>query len=241
MSDRGVRILSFDRERKGYDFGRRYFSKNDNACAMPELRHLDRWQPKGGKKKPVSKRSSAVRWFITATLLGAAIATGLTLFYPMLPSRDNVSASEVSQRQAEFRQSAGLKLDELPAQQTSLAIEQLPLDASQKAALSKAVSQPAGGAESAQSTQMKLAQITLWDTHQQDGDIVAISSGTFRIEVPLTKAPQTVAVPVDATGQLLIAGVRDGGGGITLGIRSADSALLMPIMSEGQTLNLPLR
>lgn len=207
---------------------------------MPEPRHLDPWQPKSGRSQPTAKRPGIVRWSITATLLGAAFATGLTLLYPM-PSGDNVSPREVEQRQSEFRQSQGLTLDELPAQQASFAIARLPLEANQKAALLKAVGQPAPAVQATRPVSLRLAQITVWDTHQQDGDVVAISSGAFRIEIPLTKAPQTVAVPVDGAGQVQIVGVRDGGGGITLGIRSGDSALLMPIMSEGQVLVLPLR
>lgn len=207
---------------------------------MPELRHLDPWQPKTGKNQRVAKRPSVARWAITATLLGIALATGLTLLHPFT-SGDNVSRHEVDQRRNEFAKSPGLTLEPLPAQQASSAIARLPLEANQKAALLKAVAHPTPAAEPMRPASLKLAQITVWDTHQQDGDIVAISSGAFRIELPLTKAPQTVAVPVETAAQLRIVGVRDGGGGITLGIRSGDSAMLMPIMSEGQELVLPLR
>lgn len=207
---------------------------------MPEPRHLDPWQPKTGKSQQIAKRPSVARWSMAATLLGIAFAAGLTLLHP-LPSGDNVSPREVEQRQNEFRKSPGLTLDELSAPQATSAIARLPLEANQKAALAKAVDRPAPAAEAAQQVSLRLAQITLWDTHQQDGDVVAISSGAFRIELPLTKAPQTVPVPVESTAQLQIVGVRDGGGGITMGIRSGNSAMLMPILSEGQELVLPLR
>lgn len=207
---------------------------------MPEPRHLDPWQPKTGKSPRVAKRPSLARWSITATVLGIALATGLTLLHP-LTAGDNVSRHEVDQRKNEFAKSPGLKLVELPVLAASSAIGQLPLEANQKAALLKAVAHPTPAEEPLRPAALKVAQITVWDTHQQDGDIVAINSGAFRIELPLTKAPLTVAVPVEGAAPLRIVGVRDGGGGITLGIRSGDSAMLMPIMSEGQELVLPLR
>ena len=91
----------------------------------------------------------------------------------------------------------------------------------------------------AQRAPVRLVELAVWDTHAADGDVIAIASAGYRRELVLTKAVQVVAVPVDASGLLAITGIRDGGGGITLGVRGSSQTVLMPIMSEGQTIALP--
>jgi hypothetical protein len=82
--------------------------------------------------------------------------------------------------------------------------------------------------------------MTLWDTHDEDGDVDALASAGFRREIVLTNAPQTISFPVDSASTVQVIGVHDGGGGITLGISSPAQQVLMPIMSEGQALTLPV-
>ena len=74
----------------------------------------------------------------------------------------------------------------------------------------------------------------------KDGDVVTVSSAGYRRDITLTNAPLTVSFPVDGSSSMQFVGVHDGGGGITLGIRGPNQEFLMPIMSEGQALSLPV-
>jgi len=85
-----------------------------------------------------------------------------------------------------------------------------------------------------------LVWFTLWDTHAQDGDVVQIRSGGYQREVTLMNKPTRFAVPVPSSGVLNIIGIRDGGGGITVGAMSGESPVALPLMSEGQVLGIPV-
>jgi hypothetical protein len=50
----------------------------------------------------------------------------------------------------------------------------------------------------------------------------------------------TLAVPVPLSGVVNIVGVRDGFGGITLGIQSALTPVLLPVLTEGQVIGVPI-
>jgi len=85
----------------------------------------------------------------------------------------------------------------------------------------------------------RLIWLTLWDTDDEDGDVVRIQSQGYSRVVILTRQPMTFAVPAAASGVVNIAGMRDGeGGGITVGVASGSSRVTLPIMSVGQTIGL---
>ena len=86
---------------------------------------------------------------------------------------------------------------------------------------------------------VRLAWLTLWDSDVEDGDVVRIDSEGYSRVVVLTKAPVTFAVPVPSGGTINVTGIRDGdGGGITAGIASGPTKLVLPVMSVGQVLGL---
>ena len=85
----------------------------------------------------------------------------------------------------------------------------------------------------------RLAWITLWDSDVEDGDAVRIESEGYARTVLLKNKPVTFAIPVPASGTILIKGVRDGdGGGITVGMASGAAKVLLPVMSVDQTIAL---
>jgi hypothetical protein len=87
-----------------------------------------------------------------------------------------------------------------------------------------------------------LAWVRLWDTDVEDGDVVRIDSSGYSRTVSLTNQGITFAIPVPASGQVRITGVRDGdGGGITVGLASGSAQAVLPIMSVGQVLTLNVR
>jgi hypothetical protein len=89
---------------------------------------------------------------------------------------------------------------------------------------------------------MTLAWVRLWDSDVEDGDVVRIDSAGYSRTVSLTNRGLIFAIPVPASGQVRITGVRDGdGGGITVGLASGSAQTILPIMSVGQVLTLNVR
>ncbi len=87
----------------------------------------------------------------------------------------------------------------------------------------------------------KLAWLTLWDTHAQDGDVLRFESSTsFPIEVTALNAKTTIAIPYPADGKVVVTGVHDGGGGITIALESGAAKIDWPTMAPGDTLDLPV-
>jgi hypothetical protein len=85
-----------------------------------------------------------------------------------------------------------------------------------------------------------LAWITLWDTDAVDTDIVRLDSEGYTSMVTLSKSPTTFAVPIPQSGIINITGIRDGGGGITVGVESGGRPISLPLMSEDQVIGIPV-
>lgn len=91
-----------------------------------------------------------------------------------------------------------------------------------------------------QTGEKKLGSITLWDNFDQDGDIVQIQTGGVVITVPVAHLPTTFLIPYKPGQPLLITGVHDGGGGITAAIATNSGEVPLPVITIGQTIELPL-
>ena len=91
----------------------------------------------------------------------------------------------------------------------------------------------------AQST--RLVWLDVFDDVDEDGDIVAIKTSAFGKEIPIFHAPHRVAVPV-ALGEreILITGVRDGRGGITVAVRADGRIVPLPRLRPGQPVAIPI-
>lgn len=89
--------------------------------------------------------------------------------------------------------------------------------------------------------QIDLVWVTLWDNMVEDGDVVSLHSDGVTIVVPLLKKPTRIALPRPTKGVINLTGVRDGGGGITLGLMSGPDQVLIPPMAPGQVVGIPVR
>ena len=88
---------------------------------------------------------------------------------------------------------------------------------------------------------LQLAWVTVWDTHAEDGDILRFeSSSSIPIEVMALNAKTKFAIPYPADGQVLVTGVTDGGGGITIALESGAASIAWPTMAPGDQLVLPI-
>ena len=95
--------------------------------------------------------------------------------------------------------------------------------------------------QAADSGQLQLAWVTVWDNCADDGDIIQISSQGFSAKVNLHNTPTTVVIPVTSGGTVQLTGVYDGGGGITAAARTLAGEIPFPPLDLGTSATLPLK
>ncbi len=88
-----------------------------------------------------------------------------------------------------------------------------------------------------------LYQLYVYDSCMEDGDIVdLIINGQHFATVPITHAGATLTIPVQKgqTQTVVLRGVRDGGGGITVAFRSSEGDFFARSMAVGQSQQVAL-
>lgn len=181
-------------------------------------------------RKPKRKFSALLWWLMAGGAVLGLGALGTEFLGP--PAADMVSQTEIQKRQTGFTASRALSVAAVDPADYEKTLGEMRLAPTEQSQLRARLTD---GSES-----VRLVSMTLWDTHSEDGDVVAVVSAGYRNEIAILHGPQVVSFPVDGTGLVQIVGVRDGGGGITLGVRGPQRELLMPIMSEGQTISIPV-
>ncbi|WP_186392770.1 MULTISPECIES: hypothetical protein [unclassified Pannonibacter] len=98
-------------------------------------------------------------------------------------------------------------------------------------------------AQQIESGQVRIVTFSLFDDLVEDGDVVQVSGYGFSYIVPLYNNPTWVQVPVPmhGPGSVTITGIRDGGGGITLGVGVPGATLPIPALYPGKSLTLPIQ
>ncbi|MDX2288902.1 MAG: hypothetical protein NW217_08800 [Hyphomicrobiaceae bacterium] len=94
--------------------------------------------------------------------------------------------------------------------------------------------------QSLKDSRLRVGAVTIWDTVHQDGDRVRISSAGFSQDVTILHKPRMFFVPYLPGAAVRIEATFDGGGGVTLGVRTAIGDVPLPYLSVGQVLELPL-
>ena len=158
---------------------------------------------------------------------------------------DRVTQEQARDRARQFNASGPLELRLVTPSEMKQAIATMKLPDADRRALEDALAQqPIAAASPSPGTAARqparLAWITLWDTDAEDRDSVRIDSAGFSATVQLSNTPTTLAIPVPAQGVVNITGLHDGGGGITIGALSGGQRVLLPIMSVGQVLGVPV-
>lgn len=152
---------------------------------------------------------------------------------PQLINSDRMTVAERIKREASFTEVAteGVELSALPNTPESLASLFL-----EHEALADISAQIEAG-------QTVLKSFSVYDDASEDGDVVSININGYTRTVPLRRVPTNITVPVSTSGQnaVTITGVKDGGGGVTLGIRYADGTLLSPNLAVGQSTSVRLK
>ena len=130
-------------------------------------------------------------------------------------------------RQATFAQAGALLLAPVASHERAEALRTMQLPSDQQQAL--------------ESQKSELVWLTVWDDRDEDGDIVAVESDGFRQQVQIAHAPARLALPRPRSGTVLLHGVRDGGGGITVAVQSGGGQIALPPLTVGQAVTIPVR
>ena len=86
---------------------------------------------------------------------------------------------------------------------------------------------------------VRLAVVTMWDTVDEDGDTVDVTAAGFSQRLVIMHKPKMFFVPVVARRQRFIRAVRDGGGGVTLGVSTILGPYPLPALAVGQSVEIP--
>lgn len=141
---------------------------------------------------------------------------------------DSLSADDIKKRNEDFALIRETKaFATLPAQDALNTLTEQHFDAKTRTQLAP---QLAAG-------QVKMTKIKVWDDVAEDGDIVAVITGGMRVEIQIMNLPVTVAMPVVGGVPIQIEGIKDGGGGITLGFGD-DNFSATPVLKEGEVINI---
>ena len=223
------------------------------------MKHLEPNSLRDAEEERHAGRPSGRLWMAVATIVCLGMGwLGTAMFDPDI--QDRVTEAERRERQARMANLAPLELAVVTPARLDETLDNMELQANERQKLRALLSGDAERTQTGLTTAaaqapalstavavplkkapLRLVNISVWDTHAEDGDVIAIASAGYQRELVLTKVAQTLAVPVDASAVVRITGVHDGGGGITLGVRGSSQPLLMSIMSEGQTIILPVR
>lgn len=186
--------------------------------------------PPSSKTLP-TKRNPKTIFAIAALAFIVGLGGVMTGLLDPTPS-DNLSEPTKTRLANEFPAALPIKLTAVAAHETGTALHSMALPPGKRNLLMQTLSNAP--------SKNSLAWVELWDFAAQDGDVVHISSAGFELDYPIQNTPARIAIPIDATARVTITGVHDGGGGITLGIKSASNDVSLPVIQPGEILNIPI-
>ena len=168
--------------------------------------------------------------------VGAAVAITAAAFFLSRPAGDTQEPPEQVQQEM-------VAFSHMTADLPLVNVENPEERAKAKAALPMSAEEAEEMIKQAQSGQIRLVWVVVWDNHDEDGDSVQISSGGVTTPtIVLAHAKRTVVMPVTPGESIQIIGVRDGGGGgITTGIVTSSGPISVPPLTPGQVVNLRVR
>ncbi len=181
------------------------------------------------------QRQKPKRWILG--LAAAAVISAAAVFYKQAPLNqsegDQMSERQVQQITEQFRNAVAdfPRVDLKDPQQRAQA----------EAALNLPKAEAQNVIKDAEAGKFELAWVTVWDNYAEDADVVKVDSQGFSTTVNLLNRPVTVVVPVSSGKGIQITGIRDGGGGITAGFRTATGEVVVPPLVPGQVITLPVR
>jgi len=182
-----------------------------------------------------ARKSSLLKPVLLAACFIGLVGAGLGYVYAP-PSGDHLSEQQKATIAGDFAKIRAVRLTPVTTADWGSALDTMKLTPQARSELEKNLSPSAATKQGSNSS--RLVWLELRDFASEDGDVVQIASEGYQVEVPLFNAPTRIAVPVGAQGVLTIRGVHDGGGGITVALKSWDKPIPLPLMQEGQALSV---
>lgn len=184
-----------------------------------------------------ARRTSGIALILAGLVLVAGLGFGMSHFGGP-PARDEVSDAQKQALEQNFLKLAPVQLTPVADAELDQALASMKLPPDQ----ARALKQQLLGAPTVQPGHqaMQLAWLEVWDARAEDGDVVHVSAAGYEVDVPMLHARTRIAVPVDASKSVVLTGVTDGGGGITLGVLTSMGVEQLPVLAPGASLTLPV-
>lgn len=180
-------------------------------------------QPSPLEQRPKPRRSAPSRW--RALLVGLALVAGggwgiQALLAPSSPTPPAVHTAAVPAH-------APLTARRVPQRDVAKILQHMPADVQQQM-------------RAQYGDTPRLVAVDVWDSADQDGDMIHVATPGVRQTLTLLKTAQTLYLPAPASGMLAvhIQGIRDGEGGITLGVRGTGTSVQLPVIAPGRAFTL---
>ena len=192
--------------------------------------------PPGGSGRSGTP-SGETSWFKPLAAVAVMLAAAAGAYFTFAGGGDTVSEQQKQQRMAGYQtlvaSGTGFPVRLVGAQELDKAFASMP-DTVTKQTQEKMRQEVNQG-------RLQLAWVTIWDTQSEDGDVVRFeSSASIPVEVTALNRKTTLAIPYPSDGQILVTGVKDGGGGITVALESGRASIDWPTMAPGDQMKLPL-
>jgi hypothetical protein len=164
---------------------------------------------------------------LLAPVLGVIALSAYFLLFGFVPDKDNLTQEDINARSQQFNQSMPLSLKKLsdPAI-IKEAIEDMPIPPEQKKLVAKDVA----------ANKTDFVELVLWDDLAEDGDVVEIVAGTYKLQVPLLNRSKVFHLPLPRNNtSIKMVGITDGGGGITVSTMINGSGhIKIPALNVGE-------
>lgn len=195
------------------------------------------------KQFPKKQSHSSVKWFIGMVILVIMIggfgltqlfdssSSGVNVGTPIVTAQaDDLSPAEQQKRLEPYNQSGAFDIVIYDFNESTQKMVDIPnMDSMLRVQLME---------EMLNEGEIRVAEITLWDDVDQDGDVVTLSSLGYVQSVALTHTHQTFLLPIRLGHPIQITGAHDGGGGITLAFMANGQAVATPVITPNQTIDL---
>jgi hypothetical protein len=88
--------------------------------------------------------------------------------------------------------------------------------------------------------EVRLARLVVWDNVAVDGDAIVLNATGFSQTLPISHEQQTFYLPVVPGNSARITALKDGGGGVTLGVKTMIGPVFLPRLAIGDTVEIPV-
>jgi hypothetical protein len=175
-----------------------------------------------------------------SALAGAGIIVGFAYFYFSDFGKHAMPIDTHTTRQPQLPKLTVLKAEDYPGSMT-LVDRELAIKAPYTLdAINMPLAEKQRLKTALEKDRVRVGAITLWDNVAEDGDAVEVAGAGYSQKLTIMNHPTVYFVPFQPGGTIRITGLVDGGGGITLGVRTALGSQNLPPLAPGEILELQI-